>query len=276
MLKKKYAFFYPALLLLASIATINCSDNNPVTPPAVDSSDFRYPFTDGSSWSFNMTAVVSNIRPDSIQHYFTDYPLRGEGTITILYDTLFSSVLTKCFLEEYSFDSLHVTNRYYYINSDTALILYDARLNYVNSPMVPLRQANTNVRQISNGNNLISGLLDPDPAVNWPYVVLKYPVRTGELWKVNALFNQFEIIKEYTGFTILSIPLGLVSCMVVRYSYDALPPQPVYYYYYSKNGLMAFMRTLRDVTYTTPANPDGVGIIDLDYESIVTSFHIAE
>ncbi|HMS64147.1 MAG TPA: hypothetical protein PKD83_02705 [Ignavibacteria bacterium] len=128
---RKFKFIYSALILIICSIAVNCSDDEivKVNTVPVDSSDFCYPFTDGSTWSFTNTQSVSDIRPDSIRHYFTEYPITTSGTVTILYDTLINSVLTKCFLEEYTYENVNVRNRYFYINNDTALILFYSHLN---------------------------------------------------------------------------------------------------------------------------------------------------
>jgi len=103
--KTKFIFINTILILLSTLTIINCSDDI-VSPIPVDSSDFRYPFKDGSSWNYTITNHASDIRPDSILHYFSNYPqIIINGTATILYDTVITSVVTKCFLDEFTFTS---------------------------------------------------------------------------------------------------------------------------------------------------------------------------
>ena len=115
----KSVIIYFSYVLFSTVTLISCSDDNVVnTPsPVVDRSDFRYPFTDGSSWEYTRTLYASDIRPDSILHYFTDYPIVLTGRATILYDTVINSILTKCFLDEFVVNNISRSNRYYYINS---------------------------------------------------------------------------------------------------------------------------------------------------------------
>ncbi|MDQ3020166.1 MAG: hypothetical protein M3R36_06320 [Bacteroidota bacterium] len=267
MLKIKFIFFYIGLILLSSITIINCSDDNIVTPLPVDSSDFRYPFKDGSTWNYTITISASDIRPDSILHYFTDYPFVTTGTATILYDTVINSIVTKCFLDEFVSNGIIRYNRYYYVNNDTAMILYARRQQGPASGILPLRKTN-NVLNGTDDNNVNNLYNNEFEILNDSlYSTLKYPIVTGTEWSYTPTPG-FTISKKYLGFENIAVPAGTISCMKenVVYSYE---PTWLYDYYYSRFGLIKAYSFFNDITFI-PIE----GTYDLTGETVVTSFNI--
>lgn len=273
MIKLKFIYF-SLILILCSLA-INCSDDEIVNTVPVDSSDFRYPFTDGSTWEFTQTVSVSDIKPDSIRHYFSEYPMTATGTITILYDTLINSVLTKCFLEDYRFQNLNVNNRYYYINNDTALILFYSRMNtHLSSGFLPnssviLNHLNANLDQFKPGNKQsFSSVTDSIQTV------LKYPVIQGKEWNIYFEVFKQDINKKYIGFENINTLAGVISCINLKTTYPSYINIDPIFQYYSKYGLMKRNWFIDDIAHTSITNPDGDGTFDRTDETIVTSFHI--
>ena len=122
------------LLSLAAflIVLLSCEKDNPTgnnsNPPPIDSSDFKYPFAIGSTWSYTYVQSAENIRPDSIKHHFNDYPKISSGTITVSHDTTINSILTRCFVETFTQSANTHINRTYYANYDTGLVCYGYRL----------------------------------------------------------------------------------------------------------------------------------------------------
>ncbi len=274
-MKIKYIFIYLSLILLSSVAIINCSDdnNNVITPVPVDSSDFRYPFTDGSSWSYTATTSVSDIRPDSILYYFSEYPLVTIGTATILYDTTINSVVTKCFLDEFTTKGFSFSNRYYYINNDTALILFAQRQQGPPSGILPL-QTIKNILPDEDADNLNKVYNNEFEVLNDSlYSTLKYPMVTGTEW--SYMINGITINKKYLGFENVTVPAGTISCMKESFIYSHSPSW-VFYNYYSKFGLIKAYSSIDDLVFSTVTQPTGIGTIDWKQETAVTSFYIPE
>jgi len=271
MLKIKFVFIYLGLILLSTVALVNCSGDNIITPAPVDSSDFRYPFKDGSRWNYTITLSASDIQPDSILYYFNNYPLVTNGTATILYDTMINSVVTKCFLDEFTFNGTLRKNRFYYINNDTSLILFARRQQGPPTGILPLKKIKNILSDPGNdySNNVYKNELEflGDSL----YSTLKYPMSSGTEW--SYIINGNTTTKKYSGFENVIVPAGTISCMkeIVTYSYS---PTGIYYNYYSKFGLMKTYFLLNNFSVSTPTNPDGIGTVDLTQEVVVTSFNI--
>ena len=275
MLKIKFAIIYFGLLIFSSAILISCSEdniNNVITPVPVDSSDFRYPFSDGCMWNYTITTSASDIRPDSIRHYFDAYPLIMSGTASILYDTVINSVVTKCFLDEFTANGIMSSNRYYYINNDTALILYARRQQHPAAGILPLRKIinGLKIQSADNQNRIYNNELE---VLNDSlYSTLKYPMITGTEWSNTS--GGVTVVKKYLGFENVTVPSGTISCMKKSDVYS-ISPSWIYYDYYSGSGLMKTYTFINDIVYTNVANPDGAGTFDLTGETVVTSFHIS-
>jgi len=266
--KVKFKTIYIFLFIIISFSILNCSDD-PVS--VVDTSDFRYPFTDGSYWNYKRTITISDIRPDSILNYFLNNPTVITGTVTILYDTLINSVLTKCFLDEFTSEGMTRSNRYYYINNDTALILYSARAHPASGlfPLSIIRNSNIISSEI-NGNfnyNLNDNSNSSEPLSS----TLKYPIVTGTEWSFDN--GNVETNRKYTGFEIVTTPSVTTSCMKEKTTYSSIPNDPIYNYY-SKFGLLKRTQFINDFEFSTITYPDGIGIIDINDESEILSFSI--
>jgi hypothetical protein len=95
----KYFFIFVAVVILHFGS---CSDNNnPLIPPLVDTTSFTFPIKNGSYWIYYGKLTYSNFNPDSVRYYVTN-PSYDTNKVIILYDTVISSVTTKCILSEYS------------------------------------------------------------------------------------------------------------------------------------------------------------------------------
>jgi len=268
MLKTEFIFIYTVLIFLSSLTIINCSDDI-VSRVPVDSSDFRYPFKDGSTWTYKKTFSVSDIRPDSILHYFTDYPLVTTGTVIILYDTVINSITTKCFLDHFTLQGVARTNRFYYINNDTSLILFASRYSPA-SGLFPLNTIRNNIFQIESSNPKTEDVIS-SYSIDTLFSTLKYPIITGQEW---SYFNGFNTIsRKYMGFENISVPAGTISCMKERTTYSSIPDDEIYNYY-SKFGLMKRTQFINDISFSTIVNPAGIGIIDVNDDSEILSYNI--
>lgn len=229
---------------------MNCSDDSVSVVP-IDSSDFKYPFKDGSYWSYIRTVNVSDIRPDSIRYYFNSYPLVYTGKTKILYDTIVNNVLTKCFVDDFvDNNNLNRSNRFYFINNDTALIVHSRQQSSPVSGNLPMT--------IFAGDSTHS--------------ILKYPVSTGKQWIDYYSGSGVSITSKYLNFENINIASSVVSCIKTSYTFNYLN-DPIYCYY-SKSGMMKRSWIQNDVVFSTITHPNGIGTIDLDDETIVSEFFI--
>lgn len=270
-MREKIAVLYFFILALSSAFLTSCSEdnnNNVITPVPVDSSDFRYPFTDGCIWNYNITTTASDIQPDSILHYFTAYPIIS-GNVIILYDTVINSVLTKCFLDEFSTNGISYSNRYYYINNDTSLILYAQRQG-LGHGLLPLKKIRNHISNADHDN--LNNINNNELKINGDilYSTLKYPMTTGKQWTNE--YSIGNIFKKYLGFENINGPNGIISCMKEQNIYSYFPG--TFYDYYSKHGLMKTYSFLNDITHTTVVSPDGDGTFDSTTEAVITSYFI--
>lgn len=257
------------LFTILSLTIINCSDD-PVS--VVDTSDFRYPFTDGTYWNYKRTITISDIRPDSILHYFLNNPTVITGKVTILYDTVINSVVTKCFLDEFTNEGITESNRYYYINNDTSLILFYSGPHSLNGlfPLRIIRNSNIIFSEITGKFNFTSDEISNsgEPLSS----TLKYPIVTGTEWTFNN--GNSEVTRSYIGFEIVSTPSITTSCMKEKTTFNYFPNDPIYNYY-SKFGLLKRTQYVNDIEFSTITYPNGIGIIDINDESEILSFSIA-
>ncbi|HMS33310.1 MAG TPA: hypothetical protein PKC91_04415 [Ignavibacteria bacterium] len=271
-MNKKISYVYLGMILLSSLM-LSCSDddkNNVITPVPVDSSDFRFPFTDGCTWNYTITTSASDIHPDSILYYFNDYPFVITGTAKILYDTVINSVATKCFLDEFTFSGFSYSNRYYYMNNDTALILYAQRQGN-GTGLFPLKKKRNEFTPDSDNQNKLNSI-ELEIQEDSLHSTLKYPMVTGTEWSYN-IFNGYSVTKKYLGFENVTIPSGTVSCVKESINYTFFT-NGTYYNYFSKYGLLKSSSFFDDVTLSTVTGPDGIGTFDVREETEVTSYII--
>ena len=113
-------------LLSAALALYSCGDNSVSQGNIiqVDTSSFVFPFEIGNYWDYSSTSTVSDIKPDSLRRYFTNYPLNGTGRLQITKDTLLNGVTVRQFTNTYTENSITFISRIYYIQNDTALVQY--------------------------------------------------------------------------------------------------------------------------------------------------------
>lgn len=272
MLKTKIIFIFLNCLFL-SFAIINCSDEI-ITPIPIDSSDFKYPFSDGSRWTYTRTFSASDIKPDSIRYYFVNYPIVINGTATILYDTIINSVITKCFLDEFTDNNILRTNRYYYLNNDTSLFLYARRQSGPAIGLLPLRKMKNTFFKTEGDNYENRKSLVLESLQDSLNSTLKYPITTGTEWTFTNTYG-VTTIKKYIGFENVNVPAGTVSCMKLS-STILIHNTSIFDFfdYYSKYGLMKSYSFQDDITVSTVTNPDGIGTIDATDETVVSSYNI--
>jgi len=259
-------------LLLLPFLFYSCSDDSPVKPTQLDTTSFTYPFQIGNTWTYTMTISLSDFKPDTIRPYLTEYPMTITGTINILYDTIIYGVTTRCFYDANQHNSPGSESRFYYINKDTALILYAHRGGV--SSFLP-----DNIIQNSLLNKGLSDHLKRGSTFHASYdslyitpdnIILKYPFITGTEWFVYGSNNTY-VKRRYAGFVSVQLPLGTFSCMNVERTYSTVSFVS-YHDYYSKYGIIKRTSFADDVLITTPEYPEGIGTVDISGNAVVTSF----
>ncbi len=241
-----------------------CCKSDSVTGTGINSIDtgsFQFPLNTGNSWSYTYITSVSDIQPDSIRHYLSEYPLIRTGTVTILYDTLINSVQTKCLIETLNESQGTHQSRSYMINTDSALLLYAQRNigSFIYPPSVIL-SVNITKRDFIFNDSL--HIYQP------PIEILKYPVITGRTWGTLET-----VLKKYEGYELIIVGAGTFNCMKKSTVAAALPEYP-YYDYYCKYGLIKKFVTFNNMLVTTEWFPEGVGTADFTHTFTVNSVNI--
>ncbi|MEO8512261.1 MAG: hypothetical protein ABI543_01745 [Ignavibacteria bacterium] len=274
------------VLLISSCGKDNVVNNNSNPPEPVDTSDFMYPFTTGSYWNYSITRSVENVRPDSIAHYFSNYPVTGYGYNEIMYDTnipiggtvrvIFDRTVTGT-------DTL--ASRYYYTNSINSMVCYGYRGSA--TPSFPFRigqqyKISAEGRYfdsfaglssfLTNGFD-VSSAQDTFIVLSPVVVTLKYPMLRNTEWTIFN-FGSNIISKKYIGFENYHLDTAVISCMKTQRIWSNNSDY-IFYDYYSKYGQMKKFYTFKNQPVT---NMLGQTIGYADYKELynVTSFNIIE
>ena len=279
---KTIKFFIP---LLTAIIILSCSDNS-TGVNNVDKSTFTYPFTNGSSWNYQRTYNIQNIRPDSIKHYFPKTTITASGVISIMYDTLINSVSAKCFSESYVEDGNTILGRAYYINNDSGLLCLAHRGNSVEE--FPNRFS-LNLKVIFNnrifdnlsvlikyysGNELpgFDNINDTLIMENKPVMCLSYPITEGKQWSYRSSNGISYINKKYIDFE--SVVLNNTSYSCIKCERTWVGQNNLYCYdYYSKYGQLYKDYLMQNLMLTNEFG-DTLGFFDTRDKVTVTSFTI--
>ncbi|MBE2217378.1 MAG: hypothetical protein IAE90_04185 [Ignavibacteria bacterium] len=260
--------FYLTIILVSCGEDSTPGITNP--PEPVDSSQFYYPKKPDSRWNYTRIQSVENIRPDSINRYFTSYPLTSTGYIKILYDTLIAGETLKVFLEEFSDSTGTLTSRRYYKMDTTSMVSFAYR--GVGGTTMPFRPGfgGVSINFERNGIDMWQstyGIRGADDSLIFEEdrpVVLKYPVVTGKEWIFRALGSTV-FTKRYTGFENVHIDTAVYACMKVQ---RTLSNQSNYvlYDYVSKYG-----QVKRDYLFKNSqvTNMFGQTIGYVDYRDVV-------
>jgi len=252
--------------LILSALFISCSDNStgPLKTFTLDTTSFKYPYTIGSSWDYKITISLSDFKPDTIAKYFQNYPLTITGTVSIVYDTVINGVTTRCFLDyEQPSGGSSYYYRNYYLNTDTALILYAIRGHGENFPDY-LKHFTKSLSNVSGPGN--------DTLIITNAIILKYPIQSGTEWILYGSNNTFTD-KKYIDFEEITVPAGNFSCIKLQKTYSYFTNATLYDFY-SKYGLMKRTTLYDDILMTTPEFPEGIGTADMYSEDNITSYTI--
>lgn len=217
--------FVIMIIFYLAINFVSCGEDSTTgitnPPEPVDSSQFYYPKKPDSRWNYTRIQTVENIRPDSISHYFTNYPLASSGYIKILYDTLIAGETLKVFLEEFTDSSGTITSRHYYKMDTVSMVSFAYR--GVGGTTMPFRPVSggASINFERNGMDmwqLIYGSRGADDSLIFEEdrpVVLKYPIVTGKEWIFRAIGSTV-FTKKYAGFENIHIDTAVYACMKVQ------------------------------------------------------------
>ena len=274
------------VLIVLAFSFISCSDDNVTTPPPsepVDTSTFIYSIGIGSSWSYTTYFTVSNIRPDSIVHYFSHYPVTGNGSINVLYDTTIGSYTARCFHEIYNEDSVSYSSSFYFLNSDSALICPGYRQD--NFQSFNPYTVNSTIHYFYNGksynelrdivndysgfdNQTADSLVLEDP----PVECVKYPVLKGTQWVFKSIPGSYVFFKKYLNFENVTVGSQRISCVRTQRTRTGTNDL-ILYDFYSRFGQMKKDYTVKNVQVR---NSQGfpIGFADYNYLYSVTAYNL--
>lgn len=263
------------LFLFISCGDDNTTSTNTNPPEYVDTASFQYPFTIGSRWSYTITLTAENIRPDSIRHYFSAYPLTGYGYSEVLYDTVIPvGGPVRVIYDMVIIGSDTSASRYYYTNNEYSMVCYGYR-----GPSTPAFPFSIQPAK----NSVVHGLFSlgqqfaasPDSFISFgqPIINLKYPVIKNTEWQM-FFFGTYTISKKYLSWENYHLDTASIPCIKTQ-RINTQNNDYIFYDYYSKYGQMK-----RDNLYknTRKTNEFGLTIGFYDYREFITvnSFQITE
>ena len=270
-----------AVFTIISSFFVSCTTDSPTGVQYLDTANFKYPFTIGSTWSYTRVQSVENIRPDSIINHFNIYPVNSTSTITISHDTTINGSSTRCFMEVYTEDTTNWYSRTYYANSDSGLICYGYR-NPGGSIGIPFSPTN-NIKFLLNGNvyNSINEIFisygefsnpkfptsDSLYLENPPVNCIKYPILIGMEWFFKRLDTDIYIHKKYLGYESILVSNIIISCVKTERKWFGWNSELYFYDYHSKYGQMKRDYYIKNIIVT---NEFGVSIGLMDARDIVT------
>lgn len=288
-MKTKFICVISTLIIVLTVF-LSCSKDSPTgsNVQPVDTSDFKYPFTIGSTWSYTEVQSVENIRPDSITNQFNMFPINSTGTITITQDTSINGIQTRCFSEIYTQDTTNWYSRTYYANYDSGFFCYGyssgGGVSFPFSPHPNIKflfndVVYDNIEEIfvsygkySNPNFTPKDSLYLEiPPVN----CIKYPIIIGTEWFFKRIDNDLYVHKKYIGFENILVNNIMISCVKTERKWFGLDSELYFYDYHSKFGQMKRDYLIKDIIVRNEfGNP--VGFVDARDIVNVTSFNIVE
>ena len=280
-----------SILTIISSFFVSCSKDSPtgLNVILVDTADFKYPFTIGSTWSYTRVQSVENIRPDSITYQFNMFPFNSTGTITISHDTSINGIQTRCFLDAHTQDTTNWESRTYYANYDSGLICYGYRATGGGAgfPFSP----NQNIKFLFNDNvydNIEEIFISYGEYSNPKFIsndslyleippvnCVKYPITIGTEWFFKSISSNIYIHKKYLSFENILVNNNMISCVKTERKWFGLKSETFFYDYHSKHGQMKRDYYYKDIIACNEFG-DTVGFFDLRDKVDVTSFNIVE
>ena len=280
-------FKYVLLVLILSFFHSGCKNDNTVTNfnnPAVDTASFIYPFDIGNYWNYQSISTVSDIRPDSLAAYFTEYPLYGSGILRIVKDTLMNGITARQFVDNFEQDSSSYTSKIYYINTDTALIQFAYSLQ-TSANIFPRTNKRIFIRFRNSSYGSVTKLIrsaklnavesEGDTLIyeNPAPEAMRYPVLTNYQW-VFRNFGLSVLTKKYINFENINVGSIITSCIKTEFKWSTIDDMEAYQYY-TKYGKLRDYLYLDDVMVTDEFG-NILGTIDIKDITNVTSFYVKE
>lgn len=266
-------------LLLVALIIQSCEDSSePVV--SIDGSD-QYPLEIGYEWTYTYKTRFTDIRPDSIKELLENYSI--ETCVTVVTETLLTDSTQVYQLLEQVDDSTVIDA--YYNNTSAGLMKY--AYNMGSSSPVSLPKSNIrltypiregiyfDLEDIINIGRRPSGLSkmigDSIVIFDQPRVVYSYPLEIGTEW----VYSSSYIFKKVTGKEIVDSDAGRFECFIIKtnYYFNGTTPDENFtrYEYLSAIGLLKSVFIVNDIVVTTAENTDGIGIVDMKQELILTS-----
>ena len=262
------------------------SDNNVSSGNNFDK-NFTYPLKVNSYWYYGTRNFVFNLRPDSINIYFSTDTLYGYGNANINNDTVINSDTLIQLQNVHSLSGHANSSVELYKQTDTGLVRV---AYYSNAPNFgPFRQTN-NLNFSFNGNNFNSlnellGLVKGDYYQNDtaliyddpPVKVLQCPLVENSEWNmINT--GTVSINKKYLNFENVTVNAGTFYCLKIKkdFYYNSSVPDTgsVFYDYFSESGMIKRDLLIKDVNVSNSSGQT-IGKIDIKEEAFLNLYNIA-
>jgi len=272
------------LLIFTTILITSC-DKDPVGP---NGTSFIYPLKVGNQWEYDRTFSFFNFRPDtSYNNQFID-------------TTITSSVILKIIKKEPAPDSINIfefqqtleenNGRFiynsYFANLDSGLYFYGSNgpgnvtpKATINNKILFKGRYFNNIREITSyltnaipkNYNFMDSLIYEIP----PLQSLKYPIKIGSQWTYRYPGNPRRIDKKILNYERVKVPAGSFTCIKIQWLYDinndnVWDDDIIFYDYICAKGLIKRSILVKDLIYTGEINPEPLGLIDAQDESILT------
>jgi hypothetical protein len=237
------------IIISTALLFLSCKSSVIEPQPEVEN-DFIYPFATGSFWYYTSRNFISDIRPDSIRHYFSNDTSVSFGISSFANDTIVQSETFRIFKNEITAGHGAFIKELYR-QTDSGLIRYASNTSITG--FGPYRAGNQISYNLYGGNfNSIPEIffylnedhLPSDTLIydNPPKTVLKYPLTLNAQW---ILFqnNNLKITKTYIDFQNVNLTAGNFYCLRVQknfYFNNSSTPDNnfVFYDYFSKEGMV--------------------------------------
>lgn len=246
------------VLVLAGFAALSCSGDSCTLNC---NGDLRFPLALGYTWQYVGQDHLSNFRPDndSIATVPSDTLVNYILTVTVASsDTLDDNTIVYFLHEVRSMgDSLVAESYQCYGNKADGLYYYENLSTGV--PQLIFKHA------MGTGNTGIRA--------DFARKSLEYPLQEGLRWEYTNGFGygpEGAIYKDVIGIGEQNVPDGNYECYAINWLWENLPDAE-HTEYVSDVGLVRVYIQTRNLRYTTPTVPNGIGLIDLTSELKLSS-----
>ncbi|HMQ67910.1 MAG TPA: hypothetical protein PKA90_02920 [Ignavibacteria bacterium] len=253
-----------------------------------NNNDFKYPLNLNSYWYYGTRNFIFDLRPDSINIYFTTDTLYGYGNAKINKDTVVNSDTLTQIRNVHSLSGHPNSSVELFRQTDSGLVRAAYYSNASN--FGPFRQMNNLIFSI-NGNNFSdlnellgfvknenyqadTSLIFDDP----PITVLKYPLTLNTEWEmINSA--TLSINKRYVNFENVTVNAGTFYCLKIRkdFSFNKAIQDTgiVYYDYFSESGMIKRDILIKDVNVSNSSGQT-IGKINIKEEAFLNLYYISK